>query len=133
MAENNKIISFADRARKKRNKVQYELKSEISVYISRNSESYSIHWYSPDSEISEEEIYITLKYIFYDLIQRVDKINYKKYDYYEINFTFLYYEKSDNSGEFKYICLPQNITEEKLVEYLYIALGVYEFKKDGDL
>lgn len=127
MEKDNKIISFT----KNRKKSEYRLKTQISIHICRKNTAYSIEWDSPDSNISEEEIYCILKKILKELSVEIKKITYKVHDSYEISFTILYYEA--NSKKSKYICIPQNLKKEKLAEYLYISTCIYEKKKHGVL
>lgn len=122
---NNNIISF-DKSKNKIKARQFKLKAQISVYIARNKDSYSIDWSSPDN-ISFERIYENLKKIFNQLIKEIPTIEYKKEDIYEVEFTLLYFEKDENT--IKYICNPSNLSKEKLVEYLWILLNIYELKK----
>lgn len=125
----NKIISF-DSGKKKIKSRRQELKAQISVYISRNNERYDIDWSSPD-EISCKDIYEILKKIFNDIIKEVSTIEYKKEDIYKVEFTLLYYEKG--TKDIKYICNPPTITKEKLAEYLWASLNIYELKEKGIL
>ena len=127
MEKYNKIISFT----KNRKKPEYRLKNQISIHICRKNKTYSIEWDSPDSNISEEEIYCILKKILKELSVELKKITYKVHDSYEISFTILYYEA--HSKKSKYICIPQNLKKEKLAEYLYISTCIYEMKKHGAL
>ncbi len=127
MEKDNKIISFT----KNRKKPEYRLKTQISIHICRKNTAYSIEWDSPDSNISEEEIYCILKKILKELSEELEKIEYKAHDSYEISFTILYYET--HSKKSKYICIPQKLEKEKLAEYLYISTCVYEMKKHGAL
>lgn len=130
MAETNKIISFADAL--KRKKAEYKLKAEISLYMSRNNETYTINWSSPNN-ILEEDIYSILKSILEDLSTKVEEIHINKIDTYEVTITFFYYKKDDGSNDFRYIYTPRNIKEEKLTEYLYTSIQIYELKKAGGL
>lgn len=130
MAEENKIICFANAL--KRKKAEYKLKAEISIYIRRNDETYTIDWYSPNN-ILEEDIYSILKSILEDLSTEIEEIRIAKTDNYETTVTFFYYEKNDGSSDFKYIYNPRNIKKEKLAEYLYTSISIYELKKAGDL
>ena len=90
MEKDNKIISFT----KNRKKPEYRLKNQISIHICRKNKTYSIEWDSPDSNISEEEIYCILKKILKELSVELKKITYKVHDSYEISFTILYNEKT---------------------------------------
>ena len=127
MKKNNKIVPF--KASKIRCKSKYRLKSEITVHICRNSETYTCNCYCQNSEITEEEIFEILKKIFYKLSKEVCTIKIKKIDYYNITFTILYYENIYNSYNFKYLLIPQNMEKEKLTEYLYTLINIYELKK----
>lgn len=126
MIKDNKIISFEDR--KNRKKPEYSLKSEITVYICRNVETYKCDCYCQDEEITKEEIFEILKRIFYKLTEQIHEIKMKKVDYYEITFTLFYYEDIHNSCNFKYLCIPQDLEPEKLTEYLYTFISIYEYK-----
>lgn len=123
MDKDNKIIAF-----EKREKAKFKLKAEISIQIIRQDENYILNWYSPDKTLSEEQIYSIQKKILSDLIRKVHFIEYKKKEHYEVDITLLYYEKSKR---FKYICIPQDIKEEKLAEYLMVSTKMYELKKSG--
>ena len=57
----NKIIPFNKNFHKSASSNRYELKAQISVYISRNNDRYDIDWSSPDSDISYKDIYCILK------------------------------------------------------------------------
>ena len=127
----NKIIPFNKNFHKSASSNRYELKAQISVYISRNNDRYDIDWSSPDSDISYKDIYCILKNIFKDIKKKVLTIEYKKQDIYEVEFTLLYYE--NGTYNIKYICNPPDITKEKLAEYLWVSLNIYELKEKGDL
>lgn len=131
MEKDNKIINFRP-VRKKRKKSEYKLVDEISVELCRNNEVYTINWYSRDEEITEEDIYIMLKNIFADLATKVEKLYIKKSDCYNANFTLLYYENVNEKDDIRYICIPK-IENEKLAEYLFICINIYELKKSGAL
>ena len=128
---NNKIIPFNKNFHKSAGSNRYELKAQISVYISRNNDRYDIDWSSPDSDISYKDIYCILKKIFKDIKKKVLTIEYKKQDIYEVEFTLLYYE--NGTYNIKYICNPPDITKEKLAEYLWVSLNIYELKEKGAL
>ena len=127
----NKIIPFNKNFHKSASSNRYELKAQISVYISRNNDRYDIDWSSPDSDISYKDIYCILKNIFKDIKKKVLTIEYKKQDIYEVEFTLLYYE--NGTYNIKYICNPPDITKEKLAEYLWVSLNIYELKEKGAL
>lgn len=127
----NKIIPFNKNFHKSAGSNRYELKAQISVYISRNNDRYDIDWSSPDSDISYKDIYCILKNIFKDIKKKVLTIEYKKQDIYEVEFTLLYYE--NGTYNIKYICNPPDITKEKLAEYLWVSLNIYELKEKGAL
>lgn len=129
MNKDNIIISLDSYKRQKNTK--YELKAEISIYIRRFDGKYTLNLYTRDKTLSEDDIYLILKEILSDLAQEVHQIEYNPKECYEITFTLLYYEK--NKEDFAYICLPQNITKEKLAEYLLISTSIYELKKSGAL
>lgn len=124
MDKDNKVISFG-----KREKAKFRLKAKISIHIIRRDEKYILNWYSPDKTLSEEQIYLIQKKILSDLIRKVSIIEYKEKEDYEVDITLLYYEKSKR--HFKYICIPQDITEKKLAEYLMVSTNMYELKKSG--
>ena len=127
MAKDNKIIPFEHK--KVRKKSEYRLKSEITVYICRNVETYTCNCYCQDEDITKEEIFEILKRIFYKLTEEIHQIPIKKVDYYTVNFTILYYEDIHNACNFRYLCIPQDIKKEKLTEYLYTFISIYELKK----
>lgn len=87
-----KIIPFNKKLHKSTGSNRYELKAQISVYISRNNDRYDIDWSSPDN-ISYQRIYEILSKIFEDITKEVSTIEYKKEDIYSIEFSLLYYEK----------------------------------------
>lgn len=122
MNKENKIISFEKRKKDK----DFKLKAEISIYIKRQGEIFTIDWHSADESISEEEIYKIQKKALASLVKEVPQIEVKKIDNFEIVFTLLYYEK--NKRNFKIITLPQNLKKEKLAEYLFISTSIYEYK-----
>lgn len=125
-----KIIPFNKNFHKSTGSNRYELKAQISVYISRNNDRYDIDRSSPDN-ISYQRIYEILSKIFEDITKEVSTIEYKKEDVYSIEFSLLYYEKDDNA--IKYICSTPNISKEKLAEYLWVSLNVYRLKEEGVL
>lgn len=127
MDKNNKIISFTQ-AQKRKKKQKYELKAEISVYIKKNEMSYITDWSSPNQNDTEDSIYIILERIFEDLTKDLSEIHIKKDENYEVNFTLMYYERGK---DIKYICIPQEIEEVKLAEYLFTTICIYEWKKEG--
>lgn len=127
MNKDNKIISLDSYKRRKNTK--YGLKAKIVISIRRFNEKCTLNWYTPDSNLSEDNIYFILKDILSDLTEEVPEITYDIKECYEISFTLLYYEKS--KSDFAYICLPQNIPKEKLAEYLVISTSLYEIKKSG--
>lgn len=124
MNKENKIISFEKR---KKDNV-FKLKAEISIYIKRQGESFTIDWHSADENISQEEIYIIQKKALASLVKEVPQIEVKKIEDFEITFTLLYYEKDKRN--FKVITLPQYLKKEKLAEYLFISTSIYEYKKN---
>lgn len=126
----NKIIPFNKSSHKSASSNRYELKAQISVYISRNNDRYDIDWSSPNN-ISYQRIYEILSKIFEDITKEVSTIEYKKEDIYSIEFSLLYYEKDDNT--IKYICSTPNISKEKLAEYLWVSLNIYKLKEEGVL
>lgn len=125
----NKIISIED-ARKKSKTMRYKLKAQISVSITRNKEECSIDWSSPD-DISKKDIYIILKNVFRDMIKEIPTIKYDKNASYDICFSLLYYQKDQR--DIKYIFIPQNISKEKILEYIWLSINVYELKEKGIL
>lgn len=125
----NKIIPFNKNFHKSAVSDRYELKAQISVYISRNNDRYDIDWSSPDN-ISAQRIYDILNRIFKDITKEISTLKYKKKDIYSIEFSLLYYERSDNT--IKYIC-SKNIPKEKLAEYLWVLLNIYKQKEEGVL
>ena len=125
----NKIISF-DSGKKKIKARRYKLKAQISVYISRKNNSYSLSWSSPEN-ISHESIYKILKKIFTDISKEIEFLEYEKEDIYEVEFTLLYLEKDANT--IKYICNSYNISKENLAGYLWLSLCIYKLKEKGVL
>lgn len=126
MNKDNKIISFEKRKRSK-----FRLKTQISIHILRKDEAYTLDWYSPDENLSKEDIYLIQKNVLLDLSKDVKKIEFKINESYEIEFTLLYYEKGER--DFNYICIPQDMKKEKLAEYLFVSTNLYESKKSGTL
>ena len=128
MANDNKIISF-DSIQKKRRKPEYKLKAEISVNLCKNGESYINNWYSKDEKITEEEIYLILKSIFYELGKKIHEITIKKDESYNVDFTLLYYENVNKKLLFPhyYLLVPSPISFEMYVmvsmqnTYVWIA------------
>ena len=116
----NKIIPFNKNFHKRASSNRYELKAQISVYISRNNDRYDIDWSSPDKNMSYKDIYDILENVFNDIKKEVTSIEYKKQDIYKVEFTLLYYE--NGTTNIKYICNPSNISKEKLAEYLWVSL-----------
>lgn len=126
MQKDDKIISF-----RKRSKRSFELKATISIHVKRHNEEHAVSWESPNKELSQEQLYVIQTKILSNLINTVDFIRYKKVDTYDVEFTLLYFEKSRR--KFKYICIPQNIKKENLVEYLMVSINMYELKKNSIL
>lgn len=87
----NKIIPFNKNFHKSASSNRYELKAQISVYISRNNDRYDIDWSSPDKNMSYKDIYDILENVFNDIKKEVTSIEYKKQDIYKVEFTLLYY------------------------------------------
>lgn len=127
----NKIIPFNKTFPKRASSNRYELKAQISVYISRNNDRYDIDWSSPDKNMSYKDIYDILENVFNDIKKEVTSIEYKKQDIYKVEFTLLYYE--NGTTNIKYICNPSNIAKEKLSEYLWVSLNIYKLKEEGAL
>lgn len=127
----NKIIPFNKTFHKRASSNRYELKAQISVYISRNNDRYDIDWSSPDKNMSYKDIYDILENVFNDIKKEVTSIEYKKQDIYKVEFTLLYYE--NGTTNIKYICNPSNISKEKLAEYLWVSLNIYKLKEEGAL
>lgn len=127
MKKENKIISFS--AYKNRNKTKYSLKSKINIHLCRSAEKYTYDCYCQDAEATEDEVLEILKKVFYKLTREIHKIVIKKTDYYDISFTMFFYEDINNSNKYRYIVFPQDINKEKLTEYLYTLISIYEFKK----
>ena len=127
MANSNKIIPFRQVTLRK--KSEFRLKTELSIYICRNKDSYNCDCASSNEEDTLEYIVVILKKILKDLSKKVPQIPFKKYDYYEVTFSLLYLESISNDHNWKYICLPRNMELEKLAEYLYTFISIYEYKK----
>jgi len=83
--------------------------------------------------ITEEEIYLILKSIFYELGKKIHEITIKKDESYNVDFTLLYYENVNKKDDIKYICMPQNISEEDLIKYLFINISIYETYVNPDI
>lgn len=127
MTNSDKIIPFKQITH--REKSEFRLKTEISIYICRNVDKYIIDCASSNKDDTVEDIINILKKILSRIaINEIYEIEIKEVDYYELSFTLLYYE-SNNKHNWKYICLPQNIQLEKLAEYLYTFISIYEYKK----
>lgn len=126
MENNNKIIPFKQKIR---SKSKFRLKTEISIYICRNDQTCTCDCHSSDTNTTVEEIMEILNKILKKISKQVSKIEIKKKDSYKLTFTLLYYEDIYNSHNFKYICLPNDIKLEKLAEYLYTFISIYEYKK----
>lgn len=90
-----------------------------------------MNWSASDSTLSVDNIYLILKSILIDLSNKVTEIPIKKEDTYEKTFTLYYYENANKKNDIKYLCIPQNITNEKLAEYLFIMTNMYEFREAG--
>ena len=72
-----KIIPFNKNFHKSTGSNRYELKAQISVYISRNNDRYDIDWSSPDN-ISYQRIYEILSKIFEDITKKYLQLNIKR-------------------------------------------------------
>jgi len=92
-----------------------------------------MHWSSPVSTLSAEDMYLMLKSIFIDLTNKLEEITIKKKDSYEKTFTLYYYENPNKKNDIRYLCIPQNITNEKLAEYLFIMTNIYELREAGEV
>lgn len=125
MTSSDKIVPF--RQMKDRKKSEFRLETEVSIYICRNEKKYTFDCSSPDSNITIEEIMNILEEVLMDLSKKVGKIKISANDCYEVCFTLLCYKKNNN---YKYICLPQNISSEKLAEYLFTFISIYKYKKN---
>lgn len=127
MASSDKIVPF--KQVRHREISEFRLKAEISIYICKNEEKYTCDCFSPDDNITIEEIMCILKKILIKISKKVSKIKVEANSCYKISFAILYYENIHNSNKYKYICLPKNIQLEKLAEYLYTFISIYEYKK----
>lgn len=128
MDKENKIISFEKR--KKKN-TKFRLISKISIYICRKDDKYTIERFSSNEQLTEDDVHLILQKVLSELIPKVKQIEFKKVDFYEIEFTLLYYE--NGKGEFTYICIPQDMDKKKLIEYLLISTQIYELEKAGKI
>ena len=129
MAEDNKVISFG-LLKSKRKKNEYFLKTKISIYMCKNSQNCKIEISLPlGDKISTSEIFIILKLIYKDLKQKVSEKQVDPKENFEVNFTLLYYENTRDPMDFKYMCIQQDISKEKLAEYLFIINALYKNKK----
>lgn len=129
MDKENKIISFEKRKNNRKKKEELKLTAKIAVYICRKDEKYYIDWYSPDEKLSQEDIFLIQQRILSRLIEDVEELEFKKREFYEVEFTLLYYENTRDN--FTYICVPQDIDKKKLTEYLFVSTQIYELKKAG--
>lgn len=120
----NKIIPFSV-PNKQRKKNKYNLCATIEVDILRNKEKYSCHCYSRDTYLTEEYVYIILNKVLLKLIPKVKKIIIKKNDYYDVQFTILYFENPNNEHDYKFICTSPYISDSKLAEYIFTCIQVY--------
>lgn len=143
MAEDNKIISFStihknkklkkgniicySKNHKKRGKVQYYLKTQLSIYFCKKNGTYITDWSTCD-EISNYEIYLILKNIFSKIENKLPSTMSKRKEAYEVTFSLLYYENEQNKNDFRYICTTSNVTTEQLAEYLLFVITMYETK-----
>lgn len=132
MTKNTKVVSF-EKFQKKREKADYKLKAIISMHIERNIEAYIMEWNSQDKSLSKEKMYLIAKSILFDLSYKVHEIPIEKKATYEKTFTLYYYENANKKNDIKYLCIPQNITNEKLAEYLFIMTNMYEFREAGEV
>ena len=126
MTNSDKIIPFKQATFRK--KSEFRLKTEISIYICRNGERYTNDCTSSNKDDTVEDIINILKKILCRIANEIPEIEIERIDFYEISFTLLYYE-NNNKHNWKYICLPKNIKLEKLAEYLYTFISIYEYKK----
>lgn len=129
MTNSDKIIPF--RQVTSRKKSEFRLKTEISIYICRNDDNYTCDCTSTDDSDTIDSIIDILKKILIRISSTVENIEIKKIDNYKLSFTLLYYENINNKHDWKYICLPKSITLEKLAEYLYTFISIYEYEKSS--
>lgn len=129
MENDNKIIPFKQKTRQKS---EFRLKAEISIYICRDGKRYTCDCSSPNN-ITPEGIIEILEKILKRISKEITKIEIEKNDYYEITFTLLYYEDIKNRNNYKYLCLSQDIKLEKLAEYLYTFINIYKYKTSGGI
>ena len=126
MTNSDKIIPIKQATFRK--KSEFRLKTEISIYICRNGERYTNDCTSSNKDDTVEDIINILKKILFRIANEIPEIEIERIDFYEISFTLLYYE-NNNKHNWKYICLTKNIKLEKLAEYLYTFISIYEYKK----
>lgn len=131
MENMGKIINFNKFNKEFRKKTNFKLNAKIRIHISRKNDKYVMNWFSEDSDLTNSEIYLILQNIFCKISREVDTINYKKLDCYEIELTLYYYTNS--RGDITYICFPQNLSKEKLAEYLYVSMLFYDLKGTGEI
>lgn len=112
---------------KKRNKAQFYLKCELSVYLSKKNKHYVANLSASD-KMSDYEKYLILKAIFSKIENRLPTTMPKRNEYSEIVFSLLYYENEKDENDFRYICTTQNITKEQLAEYLLFVITMYEMR-----
>ena len=143
MVEDNKIITFSTTHKKNqskdkkvisynpnhknRNKAQFYLKYELSVYLFKKNKQY-IAEFSASDRISDYKIYTILKAIFSKIENRLPSKMSKRKEYSKITFSLLYFENEKDANDFRYICTAPNVTTEQLAEYLLFAITMYELK-----
>lgn len=117
MSQKNKTIPFT--TRKKRT-------VQILTDICREGNRYYLSWNVDDETITEEEICGILLKIQYNLAKEIKCLPYKEWDFYKTRFTLICNEKEN--GEISYICIPQDMKKEKLLEYLSVSIALFKEK-----
>lgn len=128
MTSSNKIIPFKQETHH-RAKSEFRLKTQISIYIRKEAEKFTVDCTSSNEDDTIEGILLILKKVLAKISTQIPEIEIKKIEYYEVSFTLLYYEDINNKHNWKYISIPKDIKLEKIAEYLYVFISVYEYKK----
>ena len=124
MDKDNKIINFSSISRKK---ADYKLEAEICIYVRKSDKKYFTDWSPNEDNISDKQIYYILKEIYEYLLKKHKDFKYTNFDEsFEITITFLYYVNCRR--KIKCIYLPQNLSEEQVIRYLFITLFMYEIQ-----
>lgn len=107
------------------NNRKYKLMAVIKIQLIKNlDQSLSVDFSSNTIGITEDDIIKFLYKILSDLALKVPTIEINENNDYDINLTIFYYEHCSIPRNIRYIVYPNDISNTRLTEYIYIALSI---------